>query len=392
MKVTTRDILAILQKFAVAGDDAIVKQIDQVKQLHPSPINQLVTFRYRQQHFFMLVDETAEDNVSYIMQQIRIVKSDVSGELLKNPVAHLSTFGMPYKGKDIYLFCAVKNKTRLDLLLAADHPEFSRSTWQKYIKQGLVYINGKPATRARQEVDQYDNVTYRIPEADDHNRMTLPILYLDDEVIVVNKPAGMLTHSKGVLNDEFTIADFFRRYTKVGLETNRPGIVHRLDRDTSGVIIGARTPEAFAWLKKQFAQRLAQKVYLAVVQGAPTQPVAHIDIPIGRNPAAPSTFRPDPRGRSAQTLYKTLAQANGKSLLALKPRTGRTHQLRVHLRYIDAPIVGDRVYGKAGQRMFLHAYRLSIATAVGKNKTFVAPVPAEFRDEFPGIDDVIADI
>ena len=159
MKVTTRDILAILQKFAVAGDDAIVKQIDQVKQLHPSPINQLVTFRYRQQHFFMLVDETAEDNVSYIMQQIRIVKSDVSGELLKNPVAHLSTFGMPYKGKDIYLFCAVKNKTRLDLLLAADHPEFSRSTWQKYIKQGLVYINGKPATRARQEVDQYDNVT-----------------------------------------------------------------------------------------------------------------------------------------------------------------------------------------------------------------------------------------
>ena len=125
---------------------------------------------------------------------------------------------------------------RSDSLLAKRYPETSRSTWQKYIKSGNVSVNGTPAKSASQLVTEADEIAVNLPEATDYSNEELPILYLDDNVIVVNKPAGVLTHSKGALNDEFTVADFFRRYTTVGLETNRPGIVHRLDRDTSGVI------------------------------------------------------------------------------------------------------------------------------------------------------------
>ena len=140
----------------------------------------------------------------------------------------------------------------------------------------------------------------------------------------------MLTHAKGALNDEFTVAEFFRRYTTVGLDTNRPGIVHRLDRDTSGVIIGARTPESFDLLKAQFADRKAKKHYVAIVEGTPKQMEAAIDIPIGRNPSAPSTFRVDSKGKPAVTDYEVLdiAVVLGRtlSLEALKAVNFKFHR------------------------------------------------------------------
>ena len=392
MKVTANDLLAILRRFRIADDSNLPRHLDQIKQTHPSSINQLVQFRFNRGQYFVLFDETAEDQAGYIMQQIYTAKSDAEGVILENPTSELTTYGLPFKGKDAYLFQLVSEKKRLDIVLAERHPEMSRSTWQKHIKAGHIAVNGTPAKNAKQDVTEADHIAINIPEGTDFSAHELPIIYLDDNVIVVNKPAGVLTHAKGALNDEFTVAEFFRRYTSVGLDTNRPGIVHRLDRDTSGVIVGARTPESFALLKAQFADRKAKKHYIAIVEGTPKQMEAAIDIPIGRNPSAPSTFRADSKGKPAVTDYEVLDIQHNRSLLALSPRTGRTHQLRVHLQYLNTPILGDRVYGKAGERLYLHAYKLEVTTAPETRQTFIAPVPNSFQQYFPEVFNDVATI
>lgn len=367
-----------MRHFKIASEEAIAKDIDQVKQSHPRPINQLVQFRYNKSLYFMLLDETANDNEVYILEQIHQAKSDAAGEILKNPESAIVTYGMPFKGKDVYLFRSLSGKKRLDAFLAEKYSDYSRSTWQKFIKNGYITVNGIVAKSASQEVSESDAIAISIPELADYSDKTLPIIYLDDNVIVVDKPAGILTHSKGALNDEFTVADFFRNYTAVGLDTNRPGVVHRLDRDTSGVIIGARTPEAFELLKKQFSERKVKKTYIAITDGIVTPSAAVIDIPIGRNPSSPSTFRPDPNGKPAQTVYKTISATNNNSVVRLQPKTGRTHQLRAHMKYLGTPIHGDRVYGKAADRLYLHAKSLEITICPNIRKTFVSPLPSEF--------------
>ncbi len=267
---------------------------------------------------------------------------------------------------------------RLDAYLAEYWPEYSRSTWQKYIEQGYVLVNGIVETSAKQQLSEDDIVTYNIPDAPDYSQQTLPVIYQDDNIIAINKPSGVLTHSKGALNEEFTVAEFFRPLTTYHQDTNRPGIIHRLDRDTSGVLIGARNDETAALLQRQFSDRKVKKTYVAVVDGVPKQHEALIDLPIGRNPKEPSMFRVDPGGKSAQTTYKVLA-SNGKlSLVELYPRTGRTHQLRVHMAYIGTPIHGDRVYGKPADRLYLHAKSLEITIPKGDRRTFEAPVPESF--------------
>lgn len=315
------------------------------------------------------------------MHHIRLDIPDFTGHLVRNPLENaMKAFGIPIKGKDVYVAQQKTEKIRLDHELVKRFPQYTRSTIQKYIKAGYVQVNGVEITQAKHDINPLDTLSMAPPEATDHSESDLPIIFMDDNVIVLNKPAGVLTHSKGVLNDEFTVADFFRRFTTFGLETNRPGIVHRLDRDTSGIIIGARNEESALLLKKQFADRTTKKEYVAVVTGTPKQPEAMIDLPIGRNPSAPSTFRIDPSGKSAQTKYTVTASGNGLSLLTLVPRTGRTHQLRVHLQYIGTPILGDRVYGtkKKADRLYLHARSLEITMPGGARTTFTAPVPKSF--------------
>lgn len=267
---------------------------------------------------------------------------------------------------------------RLDAYLAQYWPEYSRSTWQKYIEAGYVSVNGTVEKSSKRLLDEDDEVTTNVPDAPTHDDQALPVVYQDDNVIVINKPVGVLTHSKGALNDEFTVADFFARYSTYHTDTNRPGIVHRLDRDTSGILIGALNDDTAKLLQRQFSDRKAKKTYIAVVDGTPKQPEALIDLPIGRNPKSPSQFRVDPNGKSAQTVYKVLA-SNGKySLVELKPLTGRTHQLRVHMAHLGTPIHGDRVYGKEADRLYLHAAELEITIPGGERKTFSTPVPPEF--------------
>jgi 23S rRNA pseudouridine1911/1915/1917 synthase len=273
---------------------------------------------------------------------------------------------------------------RLDQYMAQYWPEYSRSTWKKYIALGYVTVDGVVRTDPNFSLGEDDEVKASIPDDTDYSEHTLPIIYEDDNVIVINKPVGVLVHSKGAINEEFTVADFFRTRSSYNVDTDRPGIVHRLDRDTSGVMIGAKNPEAAALLSRQFQDRRAKKTYMAVVDGTPKEPKARIDLPIGRNPKAPSTFRVDPKGKSAETYYEVVRSNEAKTLVRLKPTTGRTHQLRVHMAYIGTPIRGDVIYGKSADRLYLHAAELEISIPGSNNnerKTFKAPVPEEFERE-----------
>ena len=269
---------------------------------------------------------------------------------------------------------------RLDAYLAKYWPEYSRATWQKYVKAGYVKVNSQVETSTKRVLGEDDKVDIEVPDAPSHEKSTLPVIYQDENVIVINKPTGILTHSKGVLNEEFTVADFFKKLTSYHTDTNRPGIVHRLDRDTSGVLIGALNDETASLLQKQFSSRKVKKTYIAVVDGTPSKPEAVIDVPIGRNPKHPSQFRADPNGKSAQTMYKVLASNSKYSLVELMPHTGRTHQLRVHMAYIGTPIHGDKIYGKEADRLYLHAAKLEITIPKGERMLFAADVPKEFAD------------
>lgn len=384
MRIINRDILAILRRFRVADDDDIQRQIDHVKHFNPSPHNTLIAFRFKRIPHFILFDDGAEDDADYIIGQVHAIKPSIEGDLILNPEDENSTYGLPFKGKAVYLFVSANQKKRLDVYLSEQYPDKSRSAWQKHIKAGNVSINDVEATQVRQEVSLTDRVVVSLPEASERSNETLPILHLDEDIIVVDKPAGILTHSKGELDEEFTVADFFRRYTNYGINTNRPGVVHRLDRDTSGVIVGARHDDAAKSLQKQFADRKVNKTYLAVLDDRPNPETAVIELPIGRNPALPSSFRVDPSGKPATTIYRTIAtNTSGQSLVELKPKTGRTHQLRVHMAHLGAPIRGDRVYGVLAERLFLHASELEVTMQDGSRKVFSSKPPSDFEELFP---------
>tara|TARA_B100001245_G_scaffold232494_1_gene214723 strand:+ start:8066 stop:8890 length:825 start_codon:yes stop_codon:yes gene_type:complete len=267
---------------------------------------------------------------------------------------------------------------RLDTYLAEYWPEVSRSTWQKRIKAGHILVNGEVEKSVKRILEEDDQVTPQVPESSNHDEQTLPVVYQDENVIIINKPVGILSHSKGALSDEFTVADFFKRYTTYHVDTNRPGIVHRLDRDTSGIMIGALNDETARVLQRQFSDRKVKKQYVAVIDGEPKEPEAMIDMPIGRNPKKPSQFRVDPNGKPAKTLYRLLATGEHYSLVELQPLTGRTHQLRVHMAHLTTPIHGDRIYGTEADRLYLHAAALEITIPGGIRKLFTAAVPPEF--------------
>ena len=204
-----------------------------------------------------------------------------------------------------------------------------------------------------------------------------PVLYEDDHVLVLNKPAGLLSMAKGEYCPEPTLEDF-------GL------LVHRLDRDTSGVVILAKDPDTQKYLRRQFQNRQTHKTYYAVTVGHPKLPAALIDLPIARNLKRPTTFQVDQNGKPSQTAYRVVAHRDQYSLLELKPTTGRTHQLRVHLKYLGTPILGDPVYGAPlkgpARRLYLHAYSLEITIpgpTSGERRTFTAPLPPAFTELFP---------
>ena len=271
---------------------------------------------------------------------------------------------------------------RLDQAVVARLSGLSRSAASTLITDGKVKVNGQIAGKASQKVHPDDSIEidYDPSQAIKIPELQLPVIYEDKDCVVISKPAGVLTHSKGAFNPEATVATWLESRVK-GMEGERAGIVHRLDRATSGVMICAKTPEALKWLQKQFSERKVKKSYAAVVKGELSKPEAVIDMPIERNPRKPQTFRVGVNGKSAVTGYKVVAHENAYSLLELQPTTGRTHQLRVHFHKLGHPIIGDELYdGPKADRLYLHAERLEITLPNKERKVFETPMPASFRE------------
>jgi 23S rRNA pseudouridine1911/1915/1917 synthase len=220
--------------------------------------------------------------------------------------------------------------------------------------------------------------------------LALDIIYEDDRVALINKAQGMVVHP-GAGNKSGTLANalYFRSMQKGRSVTagTRPGIVHRLDKDTSGLIITAWDEEAHIFLAEQFKSRKVIKTYAAIVQGCPMQKSGRIEMPIGRNKKNRKLFAVDPKGKPSLTYYKLVKSYGNYSLLLLRPKTGRTHQLRVHLKYLGTPVLGDPLYGKMDSRfpiatLMLHAKRLSIVLPEKGQMTFRTKFPERFRSLF----------
>ncbi len=281
----------------------------------------------------------------------------------------------------------VSKAERLDQYVLRHVPTLSRAHAAKLVEQGDITVNGLQNIKPGYKVRTGDTIAI---DYDETAEIVLPIIHLkvlyeDDDCAVISKPVGLLSHSKGAFNPEATVASWL--LGKLGesnfpLELNdRVGIVHRLDRATSGVMICAKNKESLSWLQKQFSQRKVKKSYVAITTGLFKQEEAIIDMPVERNPKKPQTFRVGSNGKSAQTPYKVMDHNDKYSLLDLKPTTGRTHQLRVHLEHLGHPIVGDTMYGgEAADRLYLHAKSLEITLPNRQRKVFEVPLPAVFAE------------
>lgn len=274
-------------------------------------------------------------------------------------------------------------KQRLDHYLTKQYPDISRGFLQKLIATDQVLVNGEPqksgyklAERDKVQVLYDMEAIGKVPDIE------LPVVYEDENILVVNKPSGVLSHALTKFHDEPSVASFLRQHMKqIPDGDTRFGIVHRLDRATSGVMVCAKNQETLSHLQKQFGARTVKKTYNAVVSGHLDLHEAVIDIPLERNPNAPATYRPGKSGKSAITEYKVLSESQARSLVSLHPLTGRTHQLRVHLQHLKHPIVGDVLYGgETAERLFLHALEITLDYQ-GKAHTFTAPLPAEFKKQ-----------
>lgn len=274
----------------------------------------------------------------------------------------------------------IESKQRLDTFLAGQFPAISRSFLQKLCSDDQIEVNGMPQKSGfKISPDDTIDVLYDMASIEKIEDIDLPILFQNDDIVVINKPAGVISHARGRYWNEPSVASFVRQLT--GQEGERAGIVHRLDRATSGVMICARTTAAMQQLQAQFAARTVQKTYSATVEGVMEPSEAVIDMPIERNPKAPSTFRVGANGKTAQTEYHVEKTSRHYSQLQLLPRTGRTHQLRVHLKYRGHPIIGDVLYGgKDALRLFLHASALELDLPDGSRQRFEAPLPPEFAE------------
>jgi 23S rRNA pseudouridine1911/1915/1917 synthase len=278
---------------------------------------------------------------------------------------------------------------RVDRYLAQAVPDLSRSFIQRLIENGRVTV-GTQAPKASYRVEPGDVVTVRVPppEPTDVRPESIPlcIVYEDADILVVDKPAGMVVHpAHGHSSGTLVNALLARCPDLTGIGgAIRPGIVHRLDKDTSGLLVVAKNDAAHHGLQEQFKQRRVHKTYLALTEGVLR--VAHgvIDAPIGRDPSHRQRMAVQTRGgREARTEYHVLEQFPSHSLVSAEPVTGRTHQIRIHLAYIGHPIVGDRVYGFRKQRQplerqFLHAARLAFELpSTGTPVEFSSALPPE---------------
>ncbi len=279
---------------------------------------------------------------------------------------------------------------RLDKYVSQEMPALSRSRVQQLIVEGLVTVNGIPV-KASYRLQQGDEILARIPPTEEvklvPQRIPLNVVYEDEDLVVVDKPAGMVVHPAHGHQDGTLVNALLARYPDLPFdEDNRPGIVHRLDKDTSGLIIAAKNEGARRNLQLQFKEGQVEKTYLALVEGKVEPRRGMIDAPIGRDGRHRKRMAVVQRGgREAVTEYQVLEHLGDYTLLEVRPRTGRTHQVRVHLAFIGHPVVGDTVYGYRKQRLglkrqFLHAQRLGFhLPSSGEYMALTSESPPDLR-------------
>ncbi len=290
-------------------------------------------------------------------------------------------------------FLVQAGEERLDKYLVSCLPEFSRSRLQGLIRDNQVLVDGQVVTKTSHILNRGQKVVVSIPEPEPvgliPEEIPLDIIYESDDLMIINKPAGMVVHP-GAGHKTGTLVHAALAHAPelegIGGEL-RPGVVHRLDKDTSGLILVAKNDRSHRWLQEQFRLRRVRKVYLALVDGTPPTPTGRIEAPIGRDPAhrrkmAVTTLQ---KGREAVTEYQTVETYAHHTLIEAHPLTGRTHQIRLHMAFLGCPIVADSLYGRRKpslplERHFLHAARLTILLpGQMEEQTFTAPLPADLE-------------
>ena len=292
---------------------------------------------------------------------------------------------------------ADKSGERLDVFVARSVPELTRSRASKLIDEGLVTVDGRQASKVSMRLSAGQRVAVTIPPPKptkiEPEAMLLSIVYEDGDLLVVDKPAGMAVHpsaghsSHTLVNGILAHCDDLSGIGGV----KRPGIVHRLDKDTSGLIIVAKNDAAHVSLAQQLKERKVEKMYVALVEGHVTPPEGRIEAPIARDAKHRKRMAVVTNGRDARTSYRVLREVGGRTLLEVRPQTGRTHQIRVHLASIGHPITGDALYGRRGDapvaRQFLHARRLAfLHPRTGERLELEAPLAEDLQQALEALE------
>ena len=290
--------------------------------------------------------------------------------------------------RDVRQFLSTNSGERVDRFLAGECPDLSRTRIKRLIVDGEVTVDGM-ATNAGYRLRNGQSVEIRVPDpAPSHllpQAIPISVVYEDEHLLVVDKPEGMAVHP-GVGHPDSTLLNAIlgldSEIGSVGGQT-RPGLVHRLDKDTSGLVLVAKSDESHEHLSAQFKDRSVKKGYLALVAGYPDPAEAIIDAPVGRDPHDRKKMAVVDDGRPATTLYRTVHRYRGCSYIDVRPRTGRTHQIRVHFASIGHPVVGDATYGQADPRLsrhFLHAAYLEFEHPVtGERQVVESPLPYDLQ-------------
>ena len=313
-------------------------------------------------------------------------------------MAEVSTTGIQE-----FLVTAEAAGTRLDRVVALRCPDLSRTRVQELIDEGLIHLNGK-AAKGSQKLRTGDAIRAeprpRPPMRAEAESIPLDILYEDEDVIAVNKPAGMTVHAGAGSHSGTLVNALLGRGQSLsqGGDPLRPGIVHRLDKETSGILLVAKNDYTHAKLAESFRQRTVSKIYVALVQGLLKEESGRIELPIARDPVHRTRMTAKragelPNSRPARTDWRSLVHVDSTSLLEVKLHTGRTHQIRVHFSALRHPVVGDTLYGASAQlhvghttlpalhRNFLHAARIGfVQPRTGVPINLTAPLPAELRE------------
>ncbi|HET9660067.1 MAG TPA: RluA family pseudouridine synthase [Thermomicrobiales bacterium] len=277
---------------------------------------------------------------------------------------------------------------RLDVYLASALTDYSRAYIQQLIAAGSVLVDGLERTKRTIKVTGGQTIEVSIPEPEPHDiapeDLPLSIVYEDDDIAVIDKRAGMVVHPAAGHAGGTLVNGLLFRYPEIAINgTNRPGIVHRLDKDTSGLIVIARTPAGQKLLLDQWADGSVQKGYKALVHGVVEPNEATIDAPIGRDPGDRQRMAVTASGKPSVTHFTVEERFDATSYLDVEIETGRTHQIRVHLAFIGHPVVADALYANRSWpalglgRQFLHAWRLGLRLSDGRRQTFESPLPDE---------------